>query len=276
MDALFGNNVNNSETGFFKSNSYVMNFAFLILVLFVFVFLLRLGLQGLQWLMSPPTSPHLLDGMVDSKQMLIFEQDPKLDNSKTILRSNNENNGVEFTWSVWIYIDDNNYNAGKFRHIFHKGEEKVKVSENGGDTGLNAPQNAPGLYITPVKNNLLVVMNTFHNVSEEVEVEELPMNKWINIMLRVENRTMDVYINGTIVRRHMLTGLPRQNYGNVYTGMNGGFSGNTSNLWYFDYGLGAREIENIVKNGPNTKLATSSNINNRDAQYLSFRWFLGN
>ena len=74
----------------------------------------------------------------------------------------------------------------------------------------------------------------------------------------------------------MLTGLPRQNYGNVYTGMNGGFSGNTSNLWYFDYGLGAREIENIVKNGPNTKLATSSNINNRDAQYLSFRWFLGN
>ena len=148
MDALFGNNVNNSETGFFKSNSYVMNFAFLILVLFVFVFLLRLGLQGLQWLMSPPTSPHLLDGMVDSKQMLIFEQDPKLDNAKTILRSNNENNGVEFTWSVWIYIDDNNYNAGKFRHIFHKGEEKVKVSENGGDTGFNSPQNAPGLYLS--------------------------------------------------------------------------------------------------------------------------------
>jgi hypothetical protein len=277
MDALFGNNVNNSETGFFRSNSYVMNFAFLILVLFVFVVLLRLGIQLINWFLSPPRSPHLIDGMVDAKQMLIFEQDPKIDNSKTILRSNNENKGVEFTWSCWIYIDDNNYNASKFRHIFHKGEEKVRVTENGGDTGFNDPHNAPGVYITPVKNNLLVVMNTFHNVTEEVEVEELPLNKWVNIIIRVENRTMDVYINGTIVRRHMLTGLPKQNYGNVYTSMNGGFSGNISNLWYYDYGLGAREIENLVKNGPNTTLATTgSSILNRNTQYLSFKWFLGN
>ena len=141
---------------------------------------------------------------------------------------------------------------------------------------MNAPHNGPGAYITPIKNNLLVIMNTFHNVAEEVEVEEIPLNKWVNIMIRVENRTMDVYINGTIVRRHMLTGIPRQNYGNVYTGMNGGFSGYTSNLWYYDYGLGAREIENIVKNGPNTKMASGSTILNRDAQYLSFKWFLGN
>ena len=35
-------------------------------------------------------------------------------------------------------------------------------------------------------------------------------------MIRCENRTLDAYINGTIVKRHILTGVPRQNYGNVY------------------------------------------------------------
>ena len=68
------------------------------------------------------------------------------------------------------------YNRGKFRHIFHKGEEKSSTIEgNEINAGMNYPNNAPGLYLTPVKNNLLVVMNTFHNITAQVEIEEVLM-----------------------------------------------------------------------------------------------------
>lgn len=277
MDALYGNNAMKSTSNFFESNSMVMNFAFLILVLIIFMMLMQVGINLIQWFISPSGQPHLIDGMMDAKQMMIYEQDPNEKKSKTILRSSNENEGIEFTWSAWLFIDDMEYNRGKFRHIFHKGEEKSSSIEGSeANAGMNYPNNAPGLYLTPVKNNLLVVMNTFHNVTEQVEIEEIPVNKWFNVMIRCENRTLDVYVNGTIVKRHILTGVPKQNYGNVYVSMNGGFSGYTSDLWYFDYGLGTTEIDGIQKRGPNTTMVDNNALLSKYPNYLSFKWFLGN
>ena len=34
--------------------------------------------------------------------------------------------------------------------------------------GLNFPNNAPGLYIAPFKNDLVVIMNTFKNMNEKL------------------------------------------------------------------------------------------------------------
>ena len=45
-------------------------------------------------------------------------------------------------------------------------------------------------------------------------------------------------------------GVPKQNYGDVFVGLNGGFDGNVSNLWYYDYALGTAEIQRIVNSGP--------------------------
>ena len=56
--------------------------------------------------------------------------------------------------------------------------------------------------------------------------------------------------------------------------MNGGFSGNISNLWYFNYSLGTTEIQKLVRDGPNTTPVNStSSTNNKDSSYLSLRWF---
>ncbi|MEI6614520.1 MAG: LamG-like jellyroll fold domain-containing protein, partial [Chrysiogenales bacterium] len=95
--------------------------------------------------------------------------------------------------------------------------------------GLNFPNNAPGLYIAPNTNNLVIFMNTFNVINEEIEVNDIPLNKWVNVMIRCENTTLDVYINGTIVKSHHLHGVPKQNYGDVYIAPNGGFSGYISN-----------------------------------------------
>jgi hypothetical protein len=105
------------------------------------------------------------------------------------------------------------------------------------------------------------------------------LNKWINVLIRCQNTTLDVYINGTITKSHELNGVPKQNYGNVYVAMNGGFSGYISNLWYYNYALGATDISNLVTKGPNTTVVSSGSSSGTDSislsnpNYLSLRWF---
>ena len=258
---------------FLQSNSLVAKFAFLLLIIIIFVVVLQFGIATLNWIFSPSGNPHMIDGMIDSKHMLVIPQDPSKDGSKPILRSNNQRDGIEFTWSVWIYIDDLDYNAGTFKHIFHKGNDDINYTQ--APTGLNEPNNGPGLYITPNKNNLLIIMNTFDKIKEKITIEDVPLNKWINVMIRVENTTVDCYINGTITKRHELSGVPFQNYGNVYMSMNGGFSGYTSNLWYWNYALGTSHIQSIIDQGPNMDMV-GSGMKESKPRYFSLRWFFSN
>jgi hypothetical protein len=260
-----------SLRGFVDSDSLVAKTVFLLLIIFLFVIFLKMFIKLLIWLTSPVKSPHIINGMVDAKQMLIVPQDPSSSGALPLLRSVNSPTGIEFTWSIWIFIDDLQYQSGKYRHIFHKGNDKID------DTGLNSPNNAPGLYISPNTNELTLIMNTFNVVKEEVTIPNIPLNKWVNVIIKCKNTLLDVYINGTITKSVKLTGVPKQNYGNVYIAMNGGFSGYISNLYYFDYALGIGEIRNIIKAGPNTTMKGNSAMNMKNPDYLSLKWyFYGN
>ena len=112
-----------STQEFLNSNSLVAQIAFLLLVLFVFVILLRLGISLLGYFLTPDGSPKLIKGMVDAKQLIVIPQDPATSGAITINRSINENKGIEFTWSVWVLIDDLTYNSGKYRCIFYIGND---------------------------------------------------------------------------------------------------------------------------------------------------------
>jgi len=261
---------------FLNSNSIVAQVAFLLLVLFVFMILLRLGISLLGYFIGPDGSPKLIDGMVDAKQLIVIPQDPETQGSVTIPRSVNANEGIEFTWSVWIFIDDLTYNSTKYRGVFYKGNDFAKNLNSGSteDQGLNFPNNAPGLYITPNTNNLVVIMNTFNVINEEILIDNIPLNKWVNVIIRCQNNTLDVYINGTIARSINLIGVPKQNYGDVYVAMNGGFDGYISNLWYYNYALGTAAIQSLVGSGPNTKMIGGNGLSSQVYNYLSLRWFL--
>lgn len=252
---------------FLNSNSLVAQFAFLLLVIFLFLILLRVGISSLSYFLRPSPSPHLIDGMVDARQMIIFPQDPSSNGAVTIYRSVNESDGLEFTWSTWIFINSLQTNAGLYKHIFSKGNSTLNKN------GMVEPNNAPGLYIAPNTNNLVVVMNTYNVINEEVVIPDIPINKWVNVIIRCENTTMDVYINGTIARSISLVGVPKQNYGDVYVAMNGGFDGYISNLWYYNYGLGTAEIQNLMNKGPNTKMIGGNGLADKMYEYLSLRWF---
>jgi hypothetical protein len=251
---------------FLESNSLVAKLAFLLLIVFGFVILLRVGISVMSHFFKPNESPRLIDGTVDASQMIIFPQDPSSNGAVTIYRSVNAEDGVEFTWSVWVFINNLN-NSSTYKHIFSKGNSDLK------ENGLIYPNNAPGLYIAPNTNALVVMMNTFNVINEEILIPDMPLNKWVNVIIRCKNTTLDVYVNGTIARSINLIGVPKQNYGDVYVAMNGGFDGYISNLWYHNYALGTAAIQKIAENGPNTKMIGSNGLNDNFFNYLSLRWF---
>jgi len=252
---------------FMNSSSLIARLSFILLVFLGFILILHFSIGILAWFFGPNSSPRLIDGMVDAKQQLIIPQDPSIAHSKPISRSVNGINGIEFTWSVWVFIDDTPSTI--YRHVFSKGNANVA------STGLNFPNNAPGVYIMPNKNALVVIMNTYDNINEQVEIDDIPLNKWVNVIIRCRNTNLDIYINGTITQSLTLTGVPKQNYGDVNVSLNGGFSGYISNLWYYNYALGTAAIYNLVKNGPNTRMAASSSISLKNPDYLSLRWYFG-
>ena len=254
---------------FLESNSIIAKLAFLLLVLVVFVLILRAGIYILTYLNKPSSSPTLISGMNDASHMTVIPQNPSVPHAVPILRSVNQEDGIEFTWSIWTYIKDLKP-ENLYKHVFHKGNNSVNKS-----SGMNFPNNAPGLYIAPYTNNFVIMMNTFKKIKEEIVVEDIPLNKWVNIIIRVEHTNLDVYINGTIVKRHVLNSVPRQNYGDVYVSMNGGFSGYTSDLKYWNYALDIREIQKIIDKGPNLKMNDKSMLES-EPRYFSLRWFYQN
>ena len=266
MSGFTSNKYVTGAKDFLESNGLVAKFAFLILAIMIFIAALRAGGALLAWIFSPSPSPILIDGMIDSRQMMIIGQDPAKKDSIPILRSVNDTDGLEFTWSVWLFIDDYTYKEGKYKHVFHKGNDNI------GPDGINQPNNAPGMYLDKDTNNLVLFMNTFDSTSETITVKDIPIHKWVNVIVRVIQHQVDVYINGTLSKRHILAGVPKQNYGDVYVSMNGGFSGYTSELRYFDTGIGTNHIQAIVDAGPNMKLIGKDMLGSLP-HYLSTRWY---
>jgi hypothetical protein len=254
---------------FMDSNNIVAKVAFIIMTIIVFMILLRVGVLVINYFFNS-SKITLVNGMVNAKNALIYSQDPSNSSAVIIPRSNNQTDGIEFSWSCWIYINSYTYMENQYKHIFYKGNSNIEGN------GLNTPNNAPGLYLTPVKNNLLVIMNTFNEITREVIIPNIPISKWVNIVVRCENTTLDVYINGNIARSIQLDGVPKQNDGDVYVAANGGFDGNISNLCYYAYGLSIDEINKIQQTGPKLNIVDGdgSALTSLDTDYLSIRWYV--
>jgi hypothetical protein len=264
-------NVVGGSKSFLDSNSYVAKAAFLILTVIVFVYVLRVGIALIGWLFAPNSSPYLVNGMIDaSVGNLTIQQDPSQENAVTILRSTNDAAGIAFTWSVWIYITQNaptNRDGTKYLHVFNKG------SATTASDGTMSPNNGPGLYLKDDYSGLRVVMSTFDNPSASVDVDNIPINKWFSVIIRVENTVLDVFMNGDLAKRLPMDSVPFQNYGNVNVAQNHGFTGLISSLRYYNTALGTRAISNIISSGPNLTVIGSSGGAPGIMDYLSSRWF---
>jgi hypothetical protein len=266
---------------FLESNTIVAKFAFIILILIGFMFLFRIGMIALAYFLQPSDSPYLVKGLINGSESITIPQNSFANNSIVML-SSNQATGIEFTYSVWISLSNPN-SDGKYHHIFNKGSYDLS-----GGSGLNLDSNAPGLY---VKNedgtaSLRVYMDTMNTTSITsgsmhalpIDISGIPFKKWVNVVIRCQNRILDVYVNGILTSRKDLVDVPRQNYGDVFVCRDGGFSGQLSDLRYFAKALNVFEINNVVGTGPNlsTSSSTTAPSGSSNPYFLSSLWYKSN
>lgn len=258
-----------ATTDFLTANTIIAKFAFILLVLVVFLILFNLGVSIVGYFSEPSPDPYIINGMIDGNMSKVIPQDPKQTNAIPIYRSNDQSKGMEFTWSSWLYLSDLGKDAGKYQHVFSKGDGNIDSNTN-----LSTVNNGPGLYISPMDNKLHIIMNTVSSTDTNttIDIDNIPIQKWFHVALRLQNTVLDVYVNGVVVNRLLLNNTPKQNYGNVYVCQNGGFSGKLSNLRYYSRALNVFEINNIVSSGPNMKVSSDVKpIGGYD--YLSTQWY---
>jgi hypothetical protein len=251
-----------ASSEFLESNTIVAKFAFIIVALIGFMLLFRLGAIILGYFFMPSSSPYLVKGMISGSEGKVIKQNPKTE-FPVIKFSENAETGIEFTYTVWVNLTGES-DIDKYKNIFNKGNVST-LSPSGIPDGTNAP----GLYVktgSDKTNSALVIMDTMESDGylsastkyKSIEIKNLPNNKWVNIMIRVQNRILDVYVNGVLTGRKDLEFIPRQNYSSVNICQNGGFSGKLSNLRYFDTALNVFQINQIVTSGPETSTSKDS------------------
>ena len=294
------NSLLSGTKAFMESNSAISNFAFVILIVIGFMIILQMGINFIQYMFFPKNDIRLIKGMTEANNKVEIEQNPNKNGSKPIYRSSDEHGGMEFSYSLWMYVEKLN-ETHELTHVFHKGEENYinddgykLANEDEITPGMNFPNNGPGLYLRKTTTNdetsefgqaeLITVLNTYpdetnigesNHITEQVSIGNIPLHNWVLVTIIVRGRNLDVYINGNIARRHVLSGVAKQNYGNIYAGSNGGFEGKLSNLTYYNEAIGTRKIYSILRMGPDLRMVNNANLLNKKFDYLSLSWFLG-
>ena len=262
--------ISDASSDFLSANGLLAKFVFLILVLIAFMILMKVGIAVLGYMLGPWSNPYLIKGSLGGSTTATITQDPRDDDSAIIMRSNDRNKGIEFTWSLWMFLDkDSN---GGIKNIFVKGDEQFS-----GDYNL---LNGPGLYVdtTGKTFDLQVRMDTVNSHVDSV-IKDVPIQKWFHVAIRMQNKVMDTYINGVVTDRFNLPSLPKQNFNNVTIHANGGYSGSTSNLRYYSYALNVFEINNIIMFGPNlnpSSLSADSKALSGNYSFLAHSWYGSN
>ena len=163
--------------------------------------------------------------------------DPSLSSQKINIPNSTE--GLAFTYSFWIYIEDWNYNFGKFKNIISKGADNVGYS--------------PGIWLYPNTNALHARISTYADPNEGCDVQNIPLQSWVNIVYILNTRTVDIYINGKLERSCVLKGVPQINNSPLKICQNRGFYGQISRLQYFAKAINPNKVAQLYRAGPFSK-----------------------
>ena len=272
--------VDTTSTSFLDSNGIIAKIVFLILVIIVFVILFFIIVRLIGYFAQPSNNPMLVNGQINATKTIVIKQNPSDSSSKTLIRSNNESSGIEFTWSVWLSLspDGVGQESTPLWHspIFVKGDSSL---QNNGVNKYCSLNNGPGVYFgkPSAPNHLFILMDTvdtpaINSSNLVIDISNLPTN-YFHLAIRCQNTYIDAYINGTLVKRHNLMNVPKQNYYDVNVCPYNGYNGLLSNLQYFSRALSVIEINQIVRSGPNTKDVTQVVYQPEMINSISTSWY---
>jgi hypothetical protein len=153
-----------------------------------------------------------------------------------------QSNASNYAYSVWFYIEDWSYRYG---------EPKIVLGRL--DKDLNP---SPSIVLGAIENNLKIETTVYPSAQSTTasthtcNVDNVPVQKWVNAIVSLYGRTMDIYIDGKLVRTCVLPGVAKiANDAPVYVTPQGGFSGYTSNIHYYANSLNPQEAYNIYRSG---------------------------
>ena len=176
-----------------------------------------------------------LQGMHNAKVSLPID-------SKNLPSSGGSN---DYTFSVWIYVNTWSEKYGQKKTILRR-------------TTSDAEKNPiPEIYLKENTNDLMIKISTYASGNsgtkgniDECPIKNIPLQKWVHILMAVNNRTNDVYIDGKLVKTCMLDGVAMlDKLGSLVLCPDGGFSGYTSKLRYYARAVNPREAYEIYKEG---------------------------
>jgi len=187
--------------------------------------------------------------------------------SSTIQASDLATNGTDvassnFSYSVWFYVNDWNYRYGESKVIF--GRMGAKSPQNNGSIqGVSGLDPCPAVVLTPIENNLAISLGCYPGIDQQpttpggntvlhtCNVSNVPIQKWVNLIISTYGRSLDVYIDGKLVRTCLLPGIATvNNSSNIFVTPAGGFDGWTSRLQYWPNSMNPQEAWNIYTRGP--------------------------
>jgi hypothetical protein len=154
-----------------------------------------------------------------------------------LFNSSNQPNGLEFAYSMWLKVSNWTYNQHSNKYILVKGE----IAPN-----RIIKSKAPAIYLTGNANNLCVEVQTYDSrgngslMTEIVQLDNIPLKDWFHLVVGVNGRNLDIYVNGVLAKRRVLTGVVAQNKApaNIAPAIDGnlpGFGGLISNMIYHAY-----------------------------------------
>ena len=166
-------------------------------------------------------------------------------------------NPFSFSYSAWIYISEWNE---KDKYILQRGSNNNTIF-------------LPSIRIGTNTNDLIATISTTKR-DEQCNVANIPLQKWVHIVYVLNNRTVDIYINGRLERSCVLEGIPlARTVQTVSLVPNGGFYGQISRVQYFSSSLEPVDVERIYLEGPydgkkyDVKFFEKGNIINVNERY---------
>lgn len=140
--------------------------------------------------------------------------------------------GLSFTTSFWIFLKDWNYKYLNEKIIMDKGGFKLGLGEKLNDLYLEMP----------IYNSL---------VPEKITYDDLPLQKWIHICIVLDNRNLDLWLNGKLYGSKYLPNLPKifEKKDTLFC-PDGGFSGFISRIYHYEFPLPKNRVIKNFHSGP--------------------------
>lgn len=165
-----------------------------------------------------------------------------IDPSKLVNNSGSNN----YTYAIWMYVDNWNYRYGEPKVIFGRNDTATKGESNP----------SPSVVLGAMQNDVTISVTTYPTTSggtpviHNCVVKNIPLQKWTSLLISLYGRSLDVYLDGKLVRTCVLPGVAKVNTkAPVEITPSGGFDGSTAKFTYLDHATNPDEVWNIYKKG---------------------------